>query len=703
MEDLKRCRLTTFVSHRFNQDKHSYILNEIFNKIVNTFPSEYNLITSYKNSTHYSSHPYYKLLFQQPDLVHYIFQHLSNTTTQPNIINCSLVDSIWLYHSFDPKCLRYIGKDNKFNLFKLRGINTRHIWQRLSLIEEIFIQGFDDDKYYYLTQSLVDGLKQIRFGNVKTTHIAIPVSVYDNNSINLYNQFVDMLCSHDKQASIMTKLHLRVIFTDFGIRINVSSMRESLRPASEKHQRKIVVCDAKNCKSIKVTIVHNVSDDNSVIRFNCDMNLLTFSTSNKCKQLTLCGKITINSFDHDWSGIKTLFLKNVDFDFIDIDCDSKNNDNINITSNINSSINKKSNSNINNIKRLDSKSKSTSTSTWTNAMKALAQQCRNIQQITFRQPTNDMLTFWKYINNYLIKNNSIVTLLLNDGDNDEETVESTSTGCSATHDKVIKTICQNNYKIDELIFDPIYNSDLLRFIQTKIFTNDIIKNSIEKITFRFANLIFSTYWNFGIYLQSLDMDFSKLSKLKKIIIDVDNYCVTRLSPVVNLLYNIYKINQTRDKNNLISIETTCLAKIGVNHPQLGDSGALQSHNTWEVNMAKDTLLPVDNIVGLYKQLDRVFDSTLFLMDQGTLLKVKIDFKFYVEKNKFYQLLMKIKKDKFEPFCIRREKVVLNSRCGGLKIKPDKCEFNVVCERDEKTREIDKLRLVLEISSTSSTR
>lgn len=98
--------------------------------------------------------------------------------------------------------------------------------------------------------------------------------------------------------------------------------------------------------------------------YQIEQHPVIWEISNQCKYLSLDNDCTIDVNKTDLSGIETLTLDAVEFKLM-----QSNQDIIN-----------------------------------------LSRQCTNIQDITFTNPTVDMLTFWKGINNYLMKNSAKVHL-----------------------------------------------------------------------------------------------------------------------------------------------------------------------------------------------------------------------------------------------------------------------------------------------------
>ena len=77
---------------------HNIIITETVSKIMCHCPKLYQSITSYtKNQT------YYDKVFNINQLPIYIFQYLN---TINSLINCSMVDSIWLIYAFHANCAK---------------------------------------------------------------------------------------------------------------------------------------------------------------------------------------------------------------------------------------------------------------------------------------------------------------------------------------------------------------------------------------------------------------------------------------------------------------------------------------------------------------------------------------------------------------------------------------------------------------------
>ena len=201
--DLQQYRIKKYMLCYCNEKQHSDATQDALHLIANNFSKEYNSIISYKNIEYYnidaSKHKYYKLLFKQSDLVHYIFQHLCYMGNIEEINNCSLVDSIWLYHSFHPQCLKYLnGQTESFNLSKLKTVNKKRVWQRFSQIfhfyfkHTVYIESFTRNQVEFL----INGLNQIKIENIHRLFFQLTINVNNPVAVNLYHKMLDILCNN---------------------------------------------------------------------------------------------------------------------------------------------------------------------------------------------------------------------------------------------------------------------------------------------------------------------------------------------------------------------------------------------------------------------------------------------------------------------------------------------------------------------------
>ena len=99
-----------FMENDFNEREQADIIEVVFHEIIlKKFRIEYEKITKYKENTTGTrnsdeKNDYFKIsLFNMNDLMCVIFQFLNYDDGE--LFNCSLVNSHWLYHSYNPNCV----------------------------------------------------------------------------------------------------------------------------------------------------------------------------------------------------------------------------------------------------------------------------------------------------------------------------------------------------------------------------------------------------------------------------------------------------------------------------------------------------------------------------------------------------------------------------------------------------------------------
>ena len=135
----------------YNENKRFSIIEIIFNKLIlNKFANEYNTLTTYNVSNDNNNNNIYKRqLFNSNDLMCKIFQYLEyQRTFDGDLFNCSLVNSCWLYHSWNVNSVYYvdlnklIDKTLKFEYKNKKDGNNNNItrmWQRLIHAKSIYV------------------------------------------------------------------------------------------------------------------------------------------------------------------------------------------------------------------------------------------------------------------------------------------------------------------------------------------------------------------------------------------------------------------------------------------------------------------------------------------------------------------------------------------------------------------------------------
>ena len=149
----------------YNEKQQRDIIQIIFDKIIlNKFEKEYNQLITYTcNCDDITSNTkkYQNTVLNSSDLMCCIFQYLDyGYKFDGDLISCSLVDSFWLYHSWNVNALYYVNLSRiarmtqKCNKNKNDNIDHDHdilrMWQRLIHAKsiEILQPPLDSDVLY---------------------------------------------------------------------------------------------------------------------------------------------------------------------------------------------------------------------------------------------------------------------------------------------------------------------------------------------------------------------------------------------------------------------------------------------------------------------------------------------------------------------------------------------------------------------------
>ena len=124
-----------YMSKYYNEKQEANIIEDIFNKIIlEKFSQEYNQVIKYGTNNEITNSNYYQhLLFNSSDLMNQIFQYLEwGQYFEGDLVECSLVNSHWLYHAWNVNCMYFID----FSILVAREFNDKNrkwtrIWQRL--------------------------------------------------------------------------------------------------------------------------------------------------------------------------------------------------------------------------------------------------------------------------------------------------------------------------------------------------------------------------------------------------------------------------------------------------------------------------------------------------------------------------------------------------------------------------------------------
>ena len=127
----------------YNEKQQAYIIEMIFNRIILVyFGKEYDDLTNYKHNdiklTNNSKHQ--QMVFNSQDLMCEIFQYLEwGSRFDQDLFECSLVNSCWLYHSWNVNSVYHISLNE---LIKQKSEQSIRTWQRLIHAKSIYISAW---------------------------------------------------------------------------------------------------------------------------------------------------------------------------------------------------------------------------------------------------------------------------------------------------------------------------------------------------------------------------------------------------------------------------------------------------------------------------------------------------------------------------------------------------------------------------------
>ena len=108
--NLLKHNIKDYMKHCFDEREQANIIEIIFDQIIlNRFENEYHTITNYSicdNDNDNSNHcqvSHQSNVFGNKDLMNLILQHLEWDWTRGELLNCSLVNSYWLYQAWNVK------------------------------------------------------------------------------------------------------------------------------------------------------------------------------------------------------------------------------------------------------------------------------------------------------------------------------------------------------------------------------------------------------------------------------------------------------------------------------------------------------------------------------------------------------------------------------------------------------------------------
>ena len=201
--------IKTYMKDFFIEDKQAAIIESIFkNLILSQYGKEYQRVMSYKtqsnennNDNKVNSH-YQSLLFNTDDVMCLIFSYLIFT----DLINCSLVNSYWLYHSFNPNSIYHANVTRLFtNTAKYVEYATRAQAETTARNNSIYsINGSVDNHRNRIDGWISSNMSELiigmnptsailrqwqRFTNIKDIRIFLN---YDKNSIMIFENLAKL-------------------------------------------------------------------------------------------------------------------------------------------------------------------------------------------------------------------------------------------------------------------------------------------------------------------------------------------------------------------------------------------------------------------------------------------------------------------------------------------------------------------------------
>ena len=161
-----------FMSKDYNEKEQANIIEDIFNKIISKkFGAEYYQMIEYKtNSDKTNVHYYQNLLFNSIDLMNQIFQYLEwGIRFDGDLYSCSLVNSHWLYHVWNPNSVYHVDFNELFKYYDASSRKWTRIWQRLYNVKSVYLRC--NPKYHKTTVAKINHLSM--FGKVEKVNVYI--------------------------------------------------------------------------------------------------------------------------------------------------------------------------------------------------------------------------------------------------------------------------------------------------------------------------------------------------------------------------------------------------------------------------------------------------------------------------------------------------------------------------------------------------
>ena len=260
------------------EEKHDSIklrnttITRTLSKMMHHYPTICKSITSYTEP----NHTYYHKAFNIHELVIYIFQYLNDIKS---LVNCSMVDSIWLINAFHPHCTKYW----ELNVDKMNtALNTNFSqyyclrqWLRFQNASSLWIM-----RYKPLSQNSVDNLKLIDLDNMNDIKIFLSKST----GLKLAQQVVTVLSAkmcQKKSSSPLSRLWV-------SIQLNMNNDKILNFLTSEQDAPIVDVSRYKN------------------VALGGTSRLFSSIIGSCCQELEIHEKVDINTKQSDFKSVKSL-------------------------------------------------------------------------------------------------------------------------------------------------------------------------------------------------------------------------------------------------------------------------------------------------------------------------------------------------------------------------------------------------------------
>ena len=279
----------------FNEKEQRQVIEIIFNTIIlKKFEKEYKSIVNHNNKTNdinssnCKSQYYQRLVFNTDDLMYLIFQFVElSQQFSGDLINCSLVNSDWLYQSWNPNSIYYLCLDSLIN-------NTVRMTKRPKSEQSTEMKDVDR----------ILASKWQRVVNVKS--VLVRLALYGFKEIEEL-----------KLQYFFTKISMlrSIVKIDLFIDIYHISLLKPLVYCNKENIEKYSVIITSGTEQIKPTPLELINGKDILIR---DM-LYYVMWSNRCKTL----KLKLDRIDENWikyvidncdcSGVETFLIEDISF------------------------------------------------------------------------------------------------------------------------------------------------------------------------------------------------------------------------------------------------------------------------------------------------------------------------------------------------------------------------------------------------------